>query len=213
MSPVPLAIELDGAGVLRLTLQRPERRNALSTDLGGRLRSALEEAKNDPKVQVIVLRGAGECFCGGADVAELRDASESRRGDVVRSHMATRECWGKHPKPTIAAVHGPAVGLGCVLALQADFVVATEAAVFSLPEARLGHSVVAPEAYIARFGLQRANQLLVACQPLGAVDASAWGFVNYVAKDAIEFDRRIEWLAKEILMAHPLHRKIRRTPG
>jgi enoyl-CoA hydratase/carnithine racemase len=213
MMTAPVASKVSPVGILEITLRRPERRNAISTEMGAGLRSLLQAAEVNPDVQLVVLRGEGECFCGGADVVELRTATEKERVEIVHSHVETRECWRKYRKPTLAAVSGPAVGLGCVLVLQADFVVASETASFSLPEARLGHSVIDPQAYIARFGLQRANQLLVACQQLDAREAHAWGFVNYVARAGADFEERVDWLASEILKAQESRRKLARHTG
>jgi enoyl-CoA hydratase len=128
-------VERDGA-VGICTLNRPERRNALTTPLLEALVAALGELDGDPAIRSIVLRGAGKAFAAGADIDELARISglESRTGHRRAQWNAIQ----RRPKPVVAAVHGYALGAGCELALACDIVLAADDARFGLPETGLG---------------------------------------------------------------------------
>jgi methylglutaconyl-CoA hydratase len=139
MSDVLLASS--GAGILTLTLNRPDKRNALSADLISALAAAVRDADLDPSVRVVLLRGAGRDFCAGADLAELlasvdrppeeNEAEALRLGELFLALRAL-------PKPVLAAVHGNAVAGGCGLATACDLVLARADARFGYPEIQRG---------------------------------------------------------------------------
>ncbi|MGH9286551.1 MAG: enoyl-CoA hydratase/isomerase family protein, partial [Acidimicrobiales bacterium] len=130
-------------GVARVTINRPERRNALSWEAVGGLRAALGHAKADPAVRVIVLTGAGDrAFCAGADLSVIAGALD--RPDVIGDHHRRSQLaqlfldlWDLG-KPTIARVRGHALAAGFGLALACDFVVAADDAQFGTPEIDVG---------------------------------------------------------------------------
>ena len=127
--------------VCLLTLNRPERRNALSKELQAALRGALIAADVDPEVAVVAITGAGTAFCAGVDLAEARALDESGgryRGPLHEPERSFTEVLVDSRKPSLAIVNGPAMAGGCELALACDLRVAAEHAVFAVPEARRG---------------------------------------------------------------------------
>lgn len=150
MTDDPVQHQLD-AGVLTITLNRPHRLNAWTADMERGFMATMVEAARSPDVRVIVLTGAGRGFCSGADVEFL---NQLRDGDAAIAERAPLEIAGPDclqplfqspfafpaaiPKPVIAAVNGPAVGIGLALALFCDIRIASESAVFVAPFARMG---------------------------------------------------------------------------
>ena len=145
MTMTETVLRTDRDGVAELRLHRPEVRNALSTGLLVELRDQLRSVHDDPAVRVVLVSGSGEVFCAGADVREFgpnppAEASLARIGLVVEVLRRLREL----PQPTLAAVHGPAVGAGWGLALACDLCFATTSARFALPEVAKGYRLPAP---------------------------------------------------------------------
>lgn len=198
-----------------LTLARPAKRNALSAELRNALLAALSRAEADPQAEIVVLNGSGGVFCAGADVEELRaGAAGGTVQQTIAANEALRDRWASLAKPTIAAVDGAAFGLGFVLAFRSDFVLATEQARFCLPEASLGLSLPSgAEIYFRRFGAQRANELLMACRVLSALDALSWGLVNQVAADMPAMREAVAALANDVLRTPAALRLQTRTAG
>lgn len=174
--------QLDG-GVLTLTLNRPEKNNALSRPLAAALRQAMAAADRDGDVAAIVITGAGPSFCAGADTSELRDTSSPaaiRRharltADLLLAPRLTR-------KPVLAAVHGYALGAGCGLAAACDIVVADRDARLGYPEIRRGivPALVMP-GLVRRVGEARAFALAARAEWIGAAMARSIGLVDSVA--------------------------------
>ncbi len=198
---------------LWLTLDRPDRRNAISSEIREALQIALSRAESDREIDIVVLTGAGGVFCAGADTNELRQyASREAVAEMISANSKLREQWAGLSKPTVAAVDGPAYGLGFILALQSDYVVVTESARFCLPEARLGLPLSSVEKYVGRFGPQRANELAIACRVLSGREAEAWGLANHVAQDQTALREAVLDLAANILRT-PGIRKFARASG
>jgi enoyl-CoA hydratase/3-hydroxypropionyl-coenzyme A dehydratase len=131
--------EKDGEGVARLTLNRPEKLNAVNLRMRDELWQAFLAFRDDPDARVLIVRGAGSAFCSGADLSEFGTAPT-----YVQSRRARRErdLWGlllHLPKPVIAAVHGYALGAGLELALLCDLRLVSEDARLGLPEVGLGY--------------------------------------------------------------------------
>ncbi len=171
-----------GALVARLTIERPEKRNALGRAALAELADALRGISADSSVRAVVLTGAGEqAFAGGADVAELAalDASSAREF-ITRVHeacAALREC----PVPVIARVNGIALGAGLELAAACDLRIAAEGARFGMPEVRLGIPSVVEAALLPRLvGAGRARWLVLTGETIDAREALAWGLVERV---------------------------------
>jgi enoyl-CoA hydratase len=172
---------LDVAGpVATVTLNRPERRNAISSALLTGMRELLAEIDARPDVRAIVLTGADPAFCAGLDLTELGHPG-SRLGS--RTH---REVLPELATPLIGAVNGPAVTGGLELALACDFLVASERAAFADTHARIGIqsgwglTVALPEAV----GCRRAKQMSATGNFVDAPTALSWGLVNHVVPHA-----------------------------
>jgi len=167
----------DRDGIAELTLDRAQRRNAFTTELLGQLREHLRAIAGDAACRAVLLTGAGDAFCSGADVREPDDADErfALVGEVLRA-LGTLE------QPTLAAVHGPAIGGGWGLALACDLCFASRAATFSLPEVAKGYRL--PEPLMRRLvqvaGPVRAAELAYAGTAYRAEDALAAGCVTRV---------------------------------
>jgi enoyl-CoA hydratase/carnithine racemase len=188
--------ELSGP-VATLTINRPERRNALSTSVLGKLRESAETARDDPQVRVLVLTGAGEkAFSAGADLIAMspeRDATavHDERGELPRLMKAL---WSLG-KPTIARVRGYALAGGFGVALSCDFVVSSDDAVFATPELDLGlwpYMITVP--LLRSMAPKKALELMLTCRRVGADEALAIGFVNRVVP-AAELDDAVAELA------------------
>ena len=128
-------------GVQGLTLNRPEKRNALNGELVSALSDALARAANDEDVRVVLLRGEGKDFCAGADLAELQRVAEMEHHANVAHAMELGDLFiriRRHPKPIVAAVHGRVLAGGCGLATACDLVFARDDSEFGYPEVDLG---------------------------------------------------------------------------
>ena len=165
-----------------VTLNRPERRNALNGELTAALRAGMAEVDADDAVDVIVLTGADPAFCAGVDLKELGSGARGSRQFIPGSAAEPGRPWARTAKPVIGAVNGPAITGGFELALQCDFLVASERAVFADTHARVGIlpgwglTVLLPQAV----GVRRAKELSLTGNFLSAADALAWGLVNHV---------------------------------
>ena len=178
-----LVLTTTRGGVTELRLNRPDRRNALTSGLLRELRGQLTLIGDDPDIRVVILTGEGESFCAGADLAEIPPDAPARLGlarlrlvgEVIRR---LREL----ELPTIAAVNGPAVGAGWGLALACDLCFAAAGASFRLPEVPRGFRL--PEPLAARLvevaGPVRAAEIMFGGQAYQAADALAAGWVTRV---------------------------------
>jgi enoyl-CoA hydratase/carnithine racemase len=177
-------------GVARVTLNRPDVRNALNEALLHELESALRRLEEDPDARVVVLRGAGDrAFCAGADLKKVGDrgttlqARESFSGlGRILEHMARMRT------PVIAQVHGYALAGGCGLAAGADVVVAADDAIFGLPEIKVGLLPLIVMAPILRaVGRKRGLLMILSGEPVSAREAYEMGLVSrLVPRDALE---------------------------
>ncbi|MGV0819476.1 enoyl-CoA hydratase-related protein [Martelella sp. AMO21009] len=131
-----LLVETPAEGILLLTLNRPDKLNALSKRLLGELAAALGEAATNPAVGCVVLTGAGRAFSAGADASDMLERGVASYADPER--LARWAAIQHFPKPMIAAVNGYALGGGLELALMCDIILASEAAKFAAPEIKLG---------------------------------------------------------------------------
>lgn len=181
-----IVTEREGA-ILTLTLDRPERRNALTQPMYAALTAALERAAGDDRVRVVRFRGAGGSFTAGNDLNDFRSAlrEEGVELPVVRFLHAVID----FPKPLLAQVRGHAVGIGTTLLLHCDAVIAAGDASFRLPFVPLG---LVPEFGSSRLmvelaGLQRASRWLLTGEAFGAATAEELGLVGHVC-DAVALD-------------------------
>jgi enoyl-CoA hydratase len=201
-----LLIETRGR-VRLLTLNRPERRNALSYDLAQALRRAIIAADADPDVSLVAITGAGAAFCAGADLKDARAKDESTgdyRGPLHEPERHVCEVLIDSRKPSLAIVNGPAMAGGCELALACDMRVAAEGAFFGLPEAKRGMganfaSVILPT--MVPPGV--AMEWLYTGRNIALEEAQRWGLVNRVAPAEGLMDCAMA-LADEIAQNAPL---------
>ena len=174
-------------GVARLTLNRPEARNALNTALRRELAQSFIALEGDDTVRCIVLRGSDTCFAAGADLKEFATLgpAEVLALGVLRYWKAISDC----SKPLIAAVAGPALGGGCELALHADIILAGRSARFGQPEVSVGimPGGGATQRLMKAVGKYRAMKIMLTGEPVGAEEALAMGLVSeLVADDALQ---------------------------
>jgi 2-(1,2-epoxy-1,2-dihydrophenyl)acetyl-CoA isomerase len=179
----------DGVGVM--TLNRPPQLNAWIRRLGDDMLEALDGFACDPAVRAIVVTGAGRAFSSGAD---LKDAESFRPDGTVDVLTPLRESYNPVvmrlrtiDKPVIAAVNGPAAGIGCSLALACDLVVAARSAYFLLAFVNIGLGLDggASQSLTARVGSARAFEMAYLGERIGAEQALEWGMINRVADDEV----------------------------
>jgi methylglutaconyl-CoA hydratase len=194
---VPLRSALAG-GVLTLTLDRPEKRNALSSGLVEALHAALERADLAAEVRVLVLRGAGKDFCAGADLDELLASADLTLAENEATALRLGALFGRMrslPKPVIAVVHGRALAGGAGLVTACDIAVAGAGAQLGYPEIQRGFVPAMVMTLLRRAaGEKAALDLVLTGRLLGAEEARATGLVSRVVPDA-ELDREAAALA------------------
>jgi 2-(1,2-epoxy-1,2-dihydrophenyl)acetyl-CoA isomerase len=185
------------AGTATVELNRPQALNAWNAQFGAELLAALTDAAADAQVRAVVLTGAGRAFSSGADLKDIStETTPDGRPDVYRTlterYHPIMHAIREMPKPVIAAVNGPAVGIGCSLALCCDLICAAESAYFLLAFVNIGlvpdggSSLLLP----SRIGMARASELSMLGERLPAAKALEWGLINRVVPD--------EQLAQEV---------------
>src|SRR5499426_178105 len=185
-------LEATKDGVSVLTLNRPERLNALSGPMLDAMLEALHRLSEDGEVGVVVLTGAGRGFCAGGDVKAMAEGHElggstlEEKAQSLRSRMEVSRWLHEIPKPTIAMVRGAAAGAGLSLALACDLRVAGESARFATAFARVGYSGDFGGSYFLTrlVGTAKARELYFTADLLDAQQALALGLVNRVIPDA-----------------------------
>ena len=170
--------------VLSLTLDRPDRLNALTDELSDALAGELEAAASYGDVRVVVLRGAGRAFCAGADIVGADAPTQLDVRALDRANRIVRAIT-RLDKPVVAAVHGAAAGVGCSIALASDLAVAAESASFLLAFARIG---LMPDggssvSVAASIGRARAMRMALLGDPLSGREAYDAGLVSHLADD------------------------------
>jgi 2-(1,2-epoxy-1,2-dihydrophenyl)acetyl-CoA isomerase len=207
-----LLTELDDAGILTVTLNRPESKNAIDTVTQRLMLEAFQDAARNPGVHVVILRGAGTSFSSGGDVRSLGapdpdDAIAQQwssdpvwndlesRGDRLRRFMEASYFLHRMGKPTIAMVRGPAVGMAMSLALACDFRVASETAFFMTGFARIGMCGDFGGSYFMTklIGPSRTKELFMLSERVSAEEASRLGLVNRLVPDAELEARTLEF--------------------
>ena len=198
-----LLVRRDGAAAT-ITLNRPEKRNALSLELMEELIVAFEQMGREREVRAIVVEGAGPVFSAGHDLGEMvaRDAAfYERLFDVCTVMMETIH---RVPQPVIAKVHAMATAAGCQLVASCDLVVAAEEARFATPGVKIGLFCSTPMVPLSRaVGRKRALQMLLTGDPIDAHTAADWGLVNLVVP-AAELDPAVAALVEKIARSSPL---------
>lgn len=178
--------QLDGA-VARITLNRPDKRNALNEELVANLKSHLRKANEETAIRVVVISGAGRDFCSGADLASLQQISEASVAasvDDARSLMELFMLMRQTGVPIVAAVRGKALAGGCGLATACDIVIASTNARFGYPEVKIGFVPAMVMAILRRnVSEKRAFELITRGAEITAEEARQIGLVNQVLTD------------------------------
>jgi enoyl-CoA hydratase/carnithine racemase len=190
------------SGVLTLTLNRPERRNAIDGPTWEALRAGFERAHDDPETRVVVITGAGGAFCAGADLSAKR---EGHPLDRMRSINEIALLLHELPKPTVARVDGVAVGAGWNLALGCDLVVATPTSRFSQIFAKRGLSLDFGGSWLLPrlVGMQQAKRLALLAEMIDATEAERLGLVTWV-KSPEEIDAFVADLTTRLASVAPV---------
>ena len=178
-----LRIEREGA-LVRMTMQRPAKRNALNSDLVDALYDALKQAESDNNIRVIILAAKGSVFCAGADFKEFVDQTDSISGVSEKRSKNMGRLFQMAPvktKPIIAVVDGPALGGGSALAIACDIVIASNKAKFGYPEIKGGFTIAGVLPLLVRhIGLKAAFDLASTGRSIDAEEAKAMGLVTYI---------------------------------
>jgi 2-(1,2-epoxy-1,2-dihydrophenyl)acetyl-CoA isomerase len=198
----PLLRELDGR-VLILTLNRPQRLNALTPELHAQLREAVEHAARDPAVGALVLTGSGHAFCSGGDLGG-RNQSQApltleQKADELRHHGETARLLHEMPKPSVAMLNGVAAGAGLALALACDLRIASHAAVLTTAYAKVALSGDLGVSYFLTHlvGSAKAAELLFLSEKIDAAEAQRLGLVNRVLEATALRDSTLQ-LARQL---------------
>ncbi len=179
MNPQPEILTHVESGIMTLTLNRLERKNSITTAMYGLLADAFEQAAADPAIRVVVLQGHEAIFCAGNDIGDFLNQPPAGTDAPVFRFLRGIATF---PKPLVAAVCGPAVGIGTTLLLHCDLVYAGDNAAFSLPFVNLGLCPEAASSLLVpqMFGYHRAAEALLLGEPFMAEAALEVGLVNRV---------------------------------
>jgi methylglutaconyl-CoA hydratase len=200
-------------GVARVTLDRPELRNAFDDELILSLTKAFDEIKSDDAIRVMILAGNGPAFCAGADLNWMKRMAgygydeNLADAEALASMLATLD---RMPKPTIARVHGPVFAGGTGLVAACDIAVGTPEAKFCLSEAKLGLSPATISPYVIRaMGEQNARRYFLSAEVFDAAEALRIGMLSILTA-ADKLDEKIQELANHLLAGGPqAHAKIK----
>jgi methylglutaconyl-CoA hydratase len=182
-------------GVARITLNRPEKRNALNAEVIAGFGEALARSAKDPAVRVVLITGAGKDFCAGFDLLSLdkgNDAGAVEHMETARRLADVLLAIRRHPHPVVAAVQGRALGGGAGIASASDLIVAAESAALGYPEVKIGFVPAMVAALLRRAVTEkRMFELLVSGEPVSASEAKSIGLINQVFADA-DFEAGVE---------------------
>jgi enoyl-CoA hydratase/carnithine racemase len=200
------SVRTEPGRIWRLTLDRPDQRNAVSAPMMAEVHDALRDAAVYPDVRLVVLSGAGEHFCAGADVAELLEATGGPGAIAYgRAFEEVLAAIAGLPVPVLARVQGAALGAGCQLAVACDLAMASEDARIGIPSSRLGILINYEnvERLTLAIGPKRAGELLFTGRQLSGAEAAEWGLVNR-AVPATDLDDAVEEVAEAIAAGAPI---------
>jgi enoyl-CoA hydratase/carnithine racemase len=198
-------LTVDDAGpAARITLNRPDRRNALSLELMDELIAVLKPLGERPELRAVVVQGAGPVFSAGHDLSEMvgRDLPFYQR--LFDSCTELMEALHRLPQPVIAKVHGIATAAGCQLVAACDLAVAADDTRFATPGVKIGLFCSTPMVPLSRaIGRKRALEMLLTGEPISAATALDWGLVNRVVP-AADLDSAVDELVAAISRSSPL---------
>ena len=195
-------------GVVTLTLNRPDKRNALSRELLTQLHISLTHLGQDPSVRVLVLAAEGPVFCAGHDLGEMTGKKENEYMDLFSLCSTVMQQLRKLPQPVIARVQGLATAAGCQLIAACDLAVAADTATFATPGVKIGLFCTTPMVPLVRTIPPRAAlEMLLLGKPITARMALDWGLINR-AVPADSLDATVQEFVNSILQSSPLTIKI-----
>ena len=208
MSEVTVVRDEELDGLVTITLNRPEKLNALNIALHDALQPELVKLETDPSARVVVLTGAGRAFSAGADLNDRRDTKPVNDIErLQRAHLGgrTTELIDRLPQVVVGQVNGLAIGGAVVFLTACDIRLAAETAWLSIPEVELGMPLTwqAIPRLMRELGPARTKELVMACERFSAQQAYEWGFVNHVYPDA-ELAAETRRLAERLLAMDPL---------
>ncbi len=196
-------LHVDARGVATITLNRPENRNALSTELVDGLSAHLTEAIEDVGVRVIVLTGAGTVFCAGADLKERRTVSAGATDDDLPTFVRVFQAIAAAPKPVVGKLNGHALAGGLGLACSCDLTIAPERALLGFTEVRIG---VAPAIIsvvcLPKLRMADAAELFLTGERIPAQRAAAVGLINRAVPDD-QLDAATDEMVSKLLLGGP----------
>ena len=196
----PVLLDIDDRGIATITLNRPDRLNAINMEMRDQLWQYLEACRDIPGIRALVFRGAGRCFSAGADIAEFGTAPSIMDARAARHE---RDVWWLLMNlrfPTVAAMHGFCYGAGLELPLCCDIRIAAEGTRFALPEVSLGYipSACATQTLPRTIPPGIAAQMIITGEPIDATAALRWGLVESVVPQA-DLDEAVESVIARIL--------------
>lgn len=197
----PLVIVEKKDGIVTLTLNNPERRNAMSMELVDELFKAVEDIKGDPEVSAVILTGAGKGFSSGADLTSMGQSPGMSDEDVtarIKGFYLKNLSVMEIPVPTIAAINGHAIGAGCALALACDMRIASKVAKLGMGFVKIGlHPGMGTTYFLPRLvGTARAYELLLTGDPITGEEAAKIGMVNRAVEPDRVMDEALELAGK-----------------
>ncbi|MCU0561737.1 MAG: enoyl-CoA hydratase-related protein [Desulfobacterales bacterium] len=204
MDYAKLKVEISPAHVAEITLNRPEALNAIDSQMAEELYGCLMELDADARVRVLLLKGAGKCFCAGIDVKELAGKTALEYRAWIERMERPLVAVARMKKPVIAQVHGVAAANGMGLVAAADLAIAAENARMGLTAINVGLNCVGPVLPVARsVGRKKALELLLYGNLIGAAEALAAGLINRTVP-AGELDAAARRWAEELAQKSPI---------
>ncbi|MBV8937630.1 MAG: enoyl-CoA hydratase/isomerase family protein [Alphaproteobacteria bacterium] len=202
----------EGGHVARFTIDNAAKLNSLHRALMAEIIQRAAALAADPQLRLVILTGAGErAFVGGADISELAALNRDSARDFITLVHRCCDAFRRLPAPVIARIDGYALGAGLELACACDLRVASDRALFGMPEVRIGIPSVVEAALLPKLiGQGRARRLLLTGENITAADALLWGLVDIVAA-ADRLDRAVEDLARPILAAGPQAMRLQKS--
>ena len=183
-----ILVNLD-KGVLHITLNRPEKRNALNENMVKELHEIFNRFRIDEKLKGAIITGSGKAFCAGADLAYLQALQEKTQGQNYQDSVNLMNMyWSIYsfPKPTLALVNGPAIAGGCGLMTVCDLAIASKESVFAYPEVKIGFVAALVSVFLVQLvGYRQAKRLLISGQTLNAPQAKSLGLVSDVVEKSM----------------------------
>lgn len=190
--------------IARITMNRPERRNALSLGLMQEMIACVREVGNNQDIHAVILAGAGPAFSAGHDLSEMTNRTVNEYRQIFDTCVELMTTLQSIPQPVIAEVHGIATAAGCQLVATCDLVVASEQAKFATPGVKIGLFCSTPMVALTRcIGRKRALEMLLTGKAIDAHTAAEWGLVNHVVSGS-ELNSATLELAQQVAAASPL---------